>query len=205
MEDQYALALRNAEKLRALNARIDETFKRRHCSASDLAAWKNACYEFHRDFGGLFFPGGVDAWSAFISGTGTDVEPVIAFLEADPWSFRSGYHKQILWNRLKRTFLTAREIQRLETVALSYLEKRVRWEFWHMARFARHRGSSSFWQAVESLAASEARTPAAIKAAWLLRYRCNEDIRRYVGNEVRRAKYQSGYVPKLDVPIHNAA
>lgn len=201
MNSHIVLAFANAEKLRALTARVNETVDRRWHSAADKVAWETACREFHSQFNHLFFPGGIRAWTAFMSGESGAIDPAIAFLEADPWSFRSGYHKQILWNKLKRASLTLTETGRLEAVALNYLEKRVRREFWHMARFVRARGSDSFWQTVETFATAEARSPRAIKATWLLRSRRNEDIRRYVANDLRRARYEPGYVPSLDVPL----
>lgn len=198
MNELHALAVRNAEELRRLNARIGETFAHRPDSTAGRAAWEAACREFHERFEDLFFPGGERAWSGFVRGEPTFVENALAFLEADPWSFRSGYHKQVVWRRLKQLPLNVEDRQRLEQVALSYLPKRVRWEFWHMARYVRLRGGPEFWGTVERLATSAERTPSALKATWLLLVRANAPVRRRIWRELLRAKYEPGYTPNLD-------
>jgi hypothetical protein len=198
MKELQALAVRNAKELRRLNARIGETLAHRSSSAAGRAAWEAACTEFHVRFGDLCFPGGELAWTGFVHGDSAFVENALAFLEADPWSFRSGYHKQVIWRRLKRLPLNADDHRRLEQVALSYLPKRVRWEFWHMAKYMRLRGSPDFWETVERHAASTERTPSAIKATWLLLLRTNAPVRRCIWRELLRAKYEPGYAPTLD-------
>ncbi len=198
MKELQALAVRNAQELRRLYARIGETLPYRSNSANGRAAWEAACREFHERFGHLFFPGGEQAWSGFLRGEAAYIANALAFLETDPWSFRSGYHKQIVWRRLKRLPLSAEDNQRLEQVALSYLSKRVRWEFWHMAKYMRIRGGSEFWKSVESLSMSAERAPNSIKATWLLLVRANAPVRRCIWRELLRAKYEHGYVPAID-------
>jgi hypothetical protein len=185
-------------ELRRLNERIGETLPHRSSSAAGRAAWEAACREFHDRFDDLFFPGGERAWSGFLRGEAAFIENALAFLEADPWSFRSGYHKQVVWRRLKRLPLNAEDHRRLEQVALSYLAKRVRWEFWHMAKYMRLRGGAEFWETVKGLATSTERTPSAIKATWLLLVRANAPVRRCIWRELLRAKYEPGYAPTLD-------
>jgi hypothetical protein len=198
MRDLVALATANAEKMRALNARIKETVKLRQTSAAHKARWEAACADFHGQFGELFFPGGIQAWTDFTRGDCANVEPALAFLEADPFAFRSGYHKQIVWNRFKQIFLSSEEEQRLESVAMGCLNKRVRWEFWAMARYLRLRGSAEFWQKVRQLATASQRSPVAVKAHWLLLVQANQPVRRRIGHELLRAKYEAAYQPTLD-------
>lgn len=198
MKELQALANRNAEELRRLYARIGETLPHRSSSGAGRATWEAACREFHERFDDLFFPGGESAWTGFVRGESAFVENALAFLEADPWSFRSGYCKQVVWRRLKRLPLNTEDHLRLEQVALSYLPKRVRWEFWHMAKYMRIRGSTDFWGTVERHATSSARTPSAIKAGWLLLARVNAPVRRCIWRELLRAKYEPGHTPTLD-------
>ena len=200
MNDLQALALRDANELRRLYRRIDETLRHRSSSKEGRAAWEAACGEFHARFDDLCFPGGAEAWSGFGRGEAAFVPHALAFLEADPWSFRSGYHKQVVWRRFKRFLQSEQELQRLEQVALSYLPKRVRWEFWHMAKFVRARGQPDFWNSVLLLAASTDRSSSAVKANWLLLVRANVPVRRLIQRELLRASYQSGYTPVLDLP-----
>lgn len=187
----------NAEKLRVLNARINETVKLRSASRQGWEAWNAACKAFHEQFGALSFPGGDSGWQAFLSKQNDGIELALLFLEADEITFRSGYHKQIVWDRLKRLPLSADQSARLEEVAIAYLHKRVRREFWHMARFMRLYATASFWQRVVACAAgSELAT--ARKARWLLLVRDGFPVRRWIEREIIRQKYGTDYVARLD-------
>ncbi|MGV3681123.1 MAG: hypothetical protein ACO1PM_15575 [Acidovorax sp.] len=130
---------------------------------------------------------GGQAWEQFIDGCSADVGCAPAFLQADPWYHRSGYHKQVVWHRFKRTLLTREELQLLEGVALDYLGRLVRREFWCMLRFVRLRAGAGFWQRVEQMASDPVRLAPAIKATWLVLARQNEPVPRAIANEVRRA------------------
>lgn len=149
--------------------------------------WQDACADFHGAYGDLFLPGGGQAWEQFIDGCSADVGCAPAFLQADPWYHRSGYHKQVVWHRFKRTLLTREELQLLEGVALDYLGRLVRREFWCMLRFVRLRAGAGFWQRVEQMASDPVRLAPAIKATWLVLARQNEPVPRAIANEVRRA------------------
>jgi hypothetical protein len=193
-------ARENAERLRVAHARIGETFRFRSESPTGRAAWEAACTHFHSHFDEWFFPGGDAAWSAFLTGQNESTELALIFLEVDQATFRSGYHKEIVWNRLNRRPLTPEEQGRLEEVALSYLHRRLRREFWRMVNFMRQRGSASFWRRVEFIAegGQEGQNH---KARWMLLARKNIPVRRLIGAELFRARYESEYVPCLDFPI----
>jgi hypothetical protein len=64
------------------------------------------------------------------------VEMAIAFLEADPWFFRSGYEKQNLIRHLKRARLSDAQRMRLAHVVLRAIDGRDRVEFRHFGRLA---------------------------------------------------------------------
>ncbi len=66
-----------------------------------------------------------------------EIELAIAFLEADPWFFRSGYEKQAITHRLKRVRLDPSHQDRLRTVILRLVDTHDRREFRHYARLAR--------------------------------------------------------------------
>lgn len=69
------------------------------------------------------------------SGHERTVDTAIAFLEADPWFFRSGYEKKALIQRLKRVNLTVGQRQRLAIVVLWAIDGR--WaELKHYRRLA---------------------------------------------------------------------
>lgn len=70
------------------------------------------------------------------AGDSNAIEAAIAFLEADPWFFRSGYEKQNLIRHLKRTTLTGMQRGRLGCVVLAAIDGRDRREFRHYCRLA---------------------------------------------------------------------
>jgi len=187
----------NAEMLCTLYSRMRESVTHRSRSSVGRADWEAACAAFHDHFDELYFPGGDAGWRAFIAGTDEGIEAALLFLEVDQFTFRSGYHKQIVWDWLKKAGLTQAQYQRLEEVAVGYLYHRARREFWHMANFMRRHAAAPFWSRVESIAEHEPGDTAR-KARWLLLVRKNLPVRRWISNELLRSRYQSGYVPRLD-------
>lgn len=77
-----------------------------------------------------------DFLKGLASGHPRAIETAIAFLEADPWFFRSGYEKQNIIRRLKRVALTEIQKQRLGFVVLAAIDGRDREEFRHFGRLA---------------------------------------------------------------------
>jgi hypothetical protein len=164
-------------------------------SAADRDRWLLACREFRLRFEELRFPGGDDGWSSFIAGDPEGLDSAIAFVEADPYFHRSGYLKQDIWDRLKRSTLDAAQLNRLEAISLGYVTRPVRRrEFWHMVRFVRQRAGDSFWSALREIDAGPDR-PARTRARWVLLARLNYPVRNWVGSERLRSRYQLGYVP----------
>jgi hypothetical protein len=70
------------------------------------------------------------------SGRPDAVDTAIAFLEADPWFFRSGYEKQRLIRDLKRVALTPEQQGRLRAVVLARIDGHDRHEIRHYGRLA---------------------------------------------------------------------
>jgi hypothetical protein len=136
-------------------------------------------------------------WSDFVSIKGHGIELALLFLEVDQYTFRSGYHKEFVWKRLKKLPLSTEAQDRLEKVGLMYLQKRVHFEFWSMVNFMRLRGSPRFWQNVEILAKTGA-GGVGRKARWILLARNNAPVRRWIRSELSQARYEPGYVPRLD-------
>lgn len=64
------------------------------------------------------------------------IETAIAFLEADPWFFRSGYEKQVLIRHLKRVQLAVAHKERLAGIVMAAIDGRDRVEFRHYCRLA---------------------------------------------------------------------
>jgi hypothetical protein len=188
----------NAERLHELHQRTRETFKHRSRSGSDHEAWSRSCADFHRQFDELSYPGGTERWLAFMKGDTSEVEVAINYLEADPWHFRSGYQKETIWNRLKKSYLQPRELLRLEQITRGYLPRRAYRHFWYMVRFVRLRAGESFWSDVEQLSLSETRTPESVKATWLVCARANLPVQQWISHERWQPRWKPGYVPNMD-------
>jgi hypothetical protein len=61
-------------------------------------------------------------------------EQAIQFLVSDVYAFGSGYLKESIWNYLMRVQLTERQKQRLQHVALKYLNRKMTREYSYMCR-----------------------------------------------------------------------
>ncbi len=114
----------NAATLRAMHARIHETFATRGESAAHRQTWQDACAAFHASYDALAFPGGYEgAFDRLLAGDPHTMEAAITFLELRPYFFRSGYmHKKML-RYAKRAPLSKPQAQRLRQVL-------ARWEDW---------------------------------------------------------------------------
>ena len=189
----------NAEAVDRLWRQVHETAAIRHRSSAHREAWRKASEDFHRSYAELAFPGGEQRWLAFLARDSSELGTAISFLKADPRFFRSGYLKQIIWDRLKRASLSVQQERQIEAVAVEYLHRRVQREFWHMSRYLRMRGSPGFWQGTEALASANT-GPASVRAQWLMLAKENQPVRMWIGYELRRARYEPGYSPCFEFP-----
>ena len=79
------------------------------------------------------------------------MEPVIRFLEADPWFPQSGHAKQHLIRHLTQRELTATQEERLRGVVLDIIKGRERREFKSYRRLARRVDTPELRQAIRQL------------------------------------------------------
>lgn len=77
-------------------------------------------------------------------GDTSGVEYAIAYLEADPWYFRSGYLKGRIARWLRQIDLSERQRERLRTVLLAALQKGSRYEQVEHRKLARRLDTSAF-------------------------------------------------------------
>jgi hypothetical protein len=122
-------------KYRALHERIHQTCQRRHVDQPSQEAWRQACEAFHA------FRSSLDPLfeRAFQEITYCDkalIEFVICFLEVDPRFFRSGYIKQVILTRLKRSVLCEHDQRRLRGVCIDAVNRRGGREFKYYCRLA---------------------------------------------------------------------
>lgn len=182
-----------AQKLRALQQAIHDTFAKRRRSAAEWAAWERACSDFKEAYDHLFYPGGWKQLEALAQGAPEDIDTALDYLEADPIYFRSGYLKEWIWKRLARCSLSRRQRSRLESIALAYTQRRIRREFWYMCRTMAQLGSEEFWEAVQREAAAESARPAGLRASYLAAYAqgipAGERVRQRVLEDILRERY----------------
>ena len=130
--DFIGLIERESKVISALHQNIHVTFKNRD---KDREAWSKACERFHTH---------VSAMSVFIDRVYDEpkfqdeeiLEFGIAFLEIDPIFFRSGYIKEEILTKIKRSRLSKKQIARLRTVLLNAIENRGSKEFKYYCRLA---------------------------------------------------------------------
>jgi hypothetical protein len=135
--DRTAQILKDSAALNALNRQIDESFKLRDKSPEGRELWSAACKRFHVAFDNLFFPGGSATLLKVKAFDSSAIQVAIDFLVADPVHFRSGYIKEQLWRKVPKWTLSNNDRDRIEKAALSYLNKRIRRDFWYMCRAIR--------------------------------------------------------------------
>jgi hypothetical protein len=115
------------------------------------------------------------------NGNMAHVEPIISFLERDPYTYGSGYWKEKIWRYLLRVDLTEKQKERLRQVAVHYVKTRISREFFTMSRFISGIVNERFAAQVRELEDShdhKIRLRAAILSAYLRSIRQGEDARR---------------------------
>ncbi len=113
-------------------------------------------------------------------GNPAHVEPIITFLERDPYTHRSGYDKEKAWRYLGRVPLTDKQKERLRQVALHYARTRLSREFFPMCRFMSGLATEKFKRQVQELEASpegRVRWRAALLSAYLEGLHWGEEVR----------------------------
>jgi hypothetical protein len=119
--------LQNAEEIKRLSARIDETVQHRSESREKHREWESACAEFHERYRTLAFPGGYDgALGRIVAGDEEAMEAAICFLECRPYFFRSGYMFKEILREAKRAPLSPDQTRRLQVVLQRLAEWRGR-------------------------------------------------------------------------------
>ena len=113
------------------------------------AAWQDAAAAFHRVL--TEYPTGFwHALDAVNAGETSGLLDVLAFLEADPWCYRSGYAKSAALKAVTRVPLDDAAIQRLQDVVLAAVDGRDRREFRWYCRLARRVLTPDFEAAIQS-------------------------------------------------------
>jgi hypothetical protein len=109
------------------------------------------------------------------AGQTVDVSPLIDYLEAHPYFFRSGFRAVYCIRYLKRSPLTVEQLERLHNVVLMIVDKRDRREFRHYCRLARRINAPTLTTALEERTTSPDKDLAR-RAGWMLNA-CRPDTR----------------------------
>ena len=118
--------LANAEELRRLNSRIDETVRLRDRSPEDHRNWELACQAFHSRYDALAFPGGyTGALERIAAGEPSAIEAALCFLEVRPYFFRSGYMYKDILRKTKHAALSKPQAARLASIVGAYEQYRA--------------------------------------------------------------------------------
>src|SRR5438477_5860733 len=109
----------NAAKLEKLRETVHQMSRERNKSPEHAAAWREAARAFHAEYDKLAFPGGISREFELLEvGDVTAVEMAIQFLEANPWFFRSGYHKADILKMLRKHPLTDEQCLRMRKIII---------------------------------------------------------------------------------------
>ena len=130
-----------AQALNAASAKIHSTVPLRDSSAADHHAWHEATVEFRAALEQMYPESFWRDTRALAAGDTHAVEPALAFLEADPWCFRSGYVKAELMRYLSRVALTVPQQKRSQQILLHLVDVGDRREFSYACRLARANSS----------------------------------------------------------------
>jgi len=123
---------REAKAISDLQKNVHTTFKNR---SSDRETWSKACEKFHSY---------VSSLSIFINRVYNEpefqdeeiLEFGITYLEVDPFYFRSGYIKEEILTKIKRSRLSKKQMKRLRAVLLNAVEHRGSKEYKYYCRLA---------------------------------------------------------------------
>ena len=159
MVDFAQMIREESAAIEALHASVDRTVGRRDRDARSLEEWESACSALHS------YVSRLDPYldRAYAEDKYADpelIEFAVCFLEVDARFFRSGYIKQVLLTRLKRSELTETTSCRLRQVLVSAVERRGTREFRYYCRLAAVLTDSGLVAVLESLHASEDRATA---------------------------------------------
>jgi len=133
--DFRRLIIEESAKLQALHAQIHRTFALRDRDEKHWQEWKQACHGFHA-YSSALDPYFKLACEESRYSKRDLIEFAICFLEVDPMFFRSGYLKQIVITRLKRSELREGDKSRLRGVVWDAINRRGTREFKYYCRLA---------------------------------------------------------------------
>jgi hypothetical protein len=157
---------RAAERVRETHARVNETARTRDTPAG-IEAWHAALADLDAAMRRLYPPSLEEDVERIRQHDPVAIENAIAFLEADPWAFGTGYTKEKILERLKQVTFSREQAARLRAVILARVDGPQRREFRRYCLLAPRVVDDAFLEAL--LARLRSGEPGrARKALWVL-------------------------------------
>ena len=158
----------SAAELEALHQRIHEAARRRAEGPEQRTAAEEASRTFFARYDQLAFPGGLNSQFELLkAGSAEAIEMAIRYLEADPWYFRSGYHKADMLRLLRKHPLNEDQNSRLRRLILLRVRGRHVRETRDYCRFAPKVTNPDFEAEIRDIAAHSNRI-ASRHAQWVI-------------------------------------
>lgn len=136
-----------AHTMFVLHQRVHETYEKRQ---KDSGAWKNACDKFHSYVSAL--DSYIDEiYNQKVLADDRIIEFSISFLEINPMFFRSGYIKEEVIRKIRRSHLDGDQIERIRNVILNAVKCRGTREYRRYCRLMLAFGSDELAKEIEYL------------------------------------------------------
>jgi len=114
-----------AEKINLLYEKVNKTFKKRN---KNRIHWEEACKQFNA-YITVFSPLLMKIYNEKYLSNQDVIEFTISYLEVDPMYFRSGYIKEEMLRKIKRTSLNEKQKYRLRNLLYNAVEERASREY----------------------------------------------------------------------------
>ena len=147
MTNFYHMINHETEVMNRLQRDVHSTFLKR---GKDRESWSKACEKFHSYVSPIDHAIDEIYESPALNNKQT-LEFVLTFLEIDPMFFRSGYVKEDMIQRLKRTNLTQEQLTRVNSILTDAVENRGHREFKRYCRLAKFMGTDSLVKILEGI------------------------------------------------------
>jgi len=131
-----------------------DAFKRGGKTDEKRRAWELACASLEDAWQHAWPPTFWDALQSLGTSAQCDVSLLVAFLEADPMFFRSGYVAESILRKLRRHALSEPMKARLRSVVLDAVRRRHRRQFRRFSSLARDLDTPDLRRQLEALAGS---------------------------------------------------
>ncbi|MBO9492339.1 hypothetical protein J7384_18400 [Endozoicomonas sp. G2_1] len=171
MTNFYQIISHETEVMNSLHQDVHMTFLNR---ANDYESWSKACEKFHS------YVSPIDSfidqiYESPILDNQETLEFVLVFLEIDPIFFRSGYIKEDMIQKLKKTKLNADQLTRIHSILIDAVENRGQREFKRYCRLAKAVSSGAIIETLNCVF-QQGKGARKSRAKLMLRYICLSQV-----------------------------